>query len=48
VKAAGENYSRGPLSNHRLFSDLGWTPNYDLKAGLVDYLKWRTVSGYLD
>lgn len=48
VKAAGENYSRGPLSNHRLFSDLGWTPNYDLKAGLLDYLKWRTVSGYLD
>jgi nucleoside-diphosphate-sugar epimerase len=45
--AAGENYSRGPLSSHRLFSDLGWTPSYDLKAGLVDYLKWRTESGYL-
>ena len=46
--AAGENYSRGPLSSHRLFSDLGWTPSYDLKAGLTDYLKWRTESGYLD
>jgi nucleoside-diphosphate-sugar epimerase len=45
--AAGGNYSRGPLSSHRLFSDLGWTPSYDLKAGLVDYLKWRTESGYL-
>ena len=46
--AAGGNYSRGPLSSHRLFSDLGWTPSYDLKAGLTDYLKWRTESGYLD
>ena len=46
--AAGGDYSRGPLSGHRLFSDLGWTPSYDLKAGLTDYLKWRTESGYLD
>ena len=46
--AAGGNYSRGPLSSHRLFSDLGWTPSYDLKAGLTDYLKWRTESGSLD
>jgi len=46
--AAGGNYSRGPLSSQRLFSDLGWTPSYDLKAGLTDYLKWRTESGYLD
>jgi len=46
--AAGENYSRGPLSSHRLFRDLGWTPSYDLKAGLTDYLNWRTESGYLD
>ena len=46
--AAGGDYSRGPLSSHRLFSDLGWTPSYDLKAGLTDYLKWRTESGYLD
>ena len=45
---AGGDYSRGPLSSHRLFSDLGWTPSYDLKAGLTDYLKWRTESGYLD
>ena len=48
VKKAGENYSRGPLSGHRLFSDFGWTPRYDLKAGLADYIQWRESSGYLD
>ena len=48
VKKDGENYSRGPLSGHRLFSDFGWTPRYDLKAGLADYIQWRESSGYLD
>jgi len=48
VQKAGENYSRGPLSGHRLFSDFGWTPRYDLKAGLADYIQWRESSGYLD
>ncbi|MED5207570.1 MAG: NAD(P)-dependent oxidoreductase, partial [Chloroflexota bacterium] len=47
-KVAGENYSRGPLSGHRLFSDFGWTPRFDLKSGLIDYIQWRSDSGYLD
>lgn len=34
----GESYSRGPLSGHRLFDDLDWTPKHDLKAGLADYI----------
>lgn len=37
---------RGPLSGHRLFQDLKWTPKYDLKAGLEDYLRWRRESSY--
>ena len=47
-KVGGENYSRGPLSGHRLFSDFGWTPRFDLKSGLIDYTQWRSDSGYLD
>ena len=47
-KVGGENYSRGPLSGHRLFSDFGWTPRFDLKSGLIDYIQWRSDSGYLD
>ncbi len=38
--------SRGPLSTHRLRQDLGWQPEYDLRAGLVDYLQWRRESGF--
>ena len=38
--------SRGPLSGHRLRQDLGWQPQYDLRAGLVDYLQWRRESGF--
>ncbi|MCH7843390.1 MAG: NAD(P)-dependent oxidoreductase [Chloroflexi bacterium] len=41
-------YSRGPLSGHRLFNDLQWTPKYDLKAGLADYIQWRKDSDFLD
>ena len=41
-------YSRGPLSGHRLFDDLGWTPRYDLRAGLSDYIQWRKDSEFLD
>ena len=48
AKSGGDSYSRGPLSGHRLFEDLGWKPRYDLKAGLADYMKWRTDSGFLD
>jgi len=41
-------YSRGPLSGHRLFEDLGWTPKFDLQAGLADYIQWRKESGFHD
>ena len=46
--SVGEGYSRGPLSGHRLFEDLGWTPKFELKEGLADYFKWRKYSGFLD
>ncbi|MEC8857102.1 MAG: NAD(P)-dependent oxidoreductase [Chloroflexota bacterium] len=46
--SVGEGYSRGPLSGHRLFGDLGWTPKFELKEGLADYIKWRKYSGFLD
>lgn len=38
--------SRGPLSPHRLRQDLGWRPEYDLRAGLADYLRWQRESGF--
>ena len=40
--------TRGPLSGYRLWHDLGWTPQYDLAAGLTDYVRWRRESGFLD
>ncbi len=40
--------TRGPLSGYRLWHDLGWTPQYDLAAGLTDYVRWRRGSGFLD
>ncbi len=40
--------SRGPLSGHRLHQDLGWTPKYDLVAGLTEYLAWRRAATFLD
>ena len=40
--------SRGPLSGHRLYQDLGWTPKYDLTAGLTEYLAWRRSTPFLD
>lgn len=39
---------RGPLSAHRIFADLKWSPKYDLRAGLTEYLQWRRDSGFLD
>ena len=45
---AKSEYSRGPLSGHRLFDDLGWTPRYDLKAGLAEYIQWRKDADFLD
>jgi len=36
------------MSGHRLFEDLGWTPKFDLNAGLIDYIKWRKDSGFVD
>ena len=38
---------RGPLSGHRLYQDLNWTPSYDLKAGLDEYLQWRRDAPFL-
>ena len=40
--------TRGPLSGYRLWHDLGWTPQYDLAAGLTDYVQWRRNSEFLD
>jgi nucleoside-diphosphate-sugar epimerase len=40
--------TRGPLSGYRLWHDLGWVPQYDLAAGLADYVQWRRDSGFLD
>ena len=40
--------SRGPLSGHRLFHDLKWTPKYDLRAGLADYLQWRRGASFFN
>ena len=48
AKSGGDGYSRGPLSGHRLFDDLGWTPKYDLKAGLADYILWRKDANFLE
>ena len=46
--AGADSYSRGPLSGHRLFDDLGWTPKYDLKTGVANYIQWRKGSNFLD
>ena len=46
--AGADSYSRGPLSGHRLFDDLGWTPKYDLKTGVANYIQWRKESNFLD
>ena len=46
--AGADSYSRGPLSGHRLFDDLGWTPKYDLKTGVADYIHWRKEANFLD
>ena len=40
--------TRGPLSGYRLWHDLGWTPQFDLTAGLADYVQWRRQSGFMD
>ncbi len=40
--------TRGPLSGYRLWHDLGWVPQYDLAAGLIEYVQWRRDSGFLD
>ena len=48
AKPGGEGYSRGPLSGHRLFEDLGWTPRFDLNAGLANYIAWRKDANFVD
>jgi nucleoside-diphosphate-sugar epimerase len=40
--------ARGPLSGYRLWHDFGWTPGYNLAAGLSHYVQWRRESGFLD
>ena len=40
--------TRGPLSGHRLYQDLGWRPKYDLALGLREYLDWRRSAPFLD
>ncbi len=40
--------ARGPLSGYRLWRDFGWTPKYDLAAGLSHYVQWRRDSGFMD
>ncbi len=44
--ATASESSRGPLSGHRLWHDLGWEPEYDLRAGVADYVRWRRESGF--
>ena len=39
--------TRGPLSGYRLWHDFGWTPQFDLAAGLTHYVEWRRESGFL-
>ena len=45
---SSEGPPRGPLSGHRLFDDLKWTPKYDLAAGMADYLQWRRDHSFVD
>ena len=45
---SSEGPPRGPLSGHRLFHDLKWTPKYDLEAGMADYLQWRRGHSFVD
>ena len=40
--------ARGPLSGYRLWRDFGWTPQYDLAAGLSHYVQWRRQTGFMD
>jgi len=48
TQSADHGTSRGPLSGHRLFCDMGWAPSFDLRAGLTDYINWRRRASYLD
>ena len=49
AESGGDVYpGRGPLSGHRLWRDFGWTPQYDLAAGLAHYVQWRRESGFSD
>ena len=46
TRATASVSGRGPLSGHRLWQDLRWQPQYDLRAGIADYLQWRRESGF--
>ena len=39
---------RGPMDATRLREDLGFTPSFDIAAGLKDYLRWREEYSFLD
>ena len=45
---AASTPTRGPLSGYRLWHDFGWTPQFDLAAGLTHYVEWRRETGFLD
>ncbi len=45
---AASTPTRGPLSGYRLWHDFGWTPQFDLAAGLTHYVDWRRETGFLD
>ena len=47
-QAQASTPSRGPLSGHRLFHDFNWTPKYNLKTGLAEYLQWRRDAPFRD
>jgi len=45
VQGSGE---RGPMDVSRLREDVGYTANYDLLAGLREYLEWREEFSFQD
>ena len=44
----GAEPSRGPMSGQRFWRDFGWEPQYDLAAGLTDYMEWRRSAEFFD
>ena len=46
--AFGRGVVQGLMDETRLREDLGFTSDYDLTAGLRDFLKWRETAPFLD